>query len=128
MCLIKLRVFLQKKITQRSTRMKVKPRNRSFRSFFNPKKRFCVNYCITKKTENGKNEVKMQLKNKCFIYTAATRRALRIALQSPVFYLDLYREAGYCLYRLSMASSLRESSRRRLLESQGQQESQGGRV
>ena len=58
----------------------------------------------------------------------AIDRALRITLQDPAFCLDLYREAGFRLYRLNTASSLRESNRRRLLESQGQQESQGGRV
>ena len=58
---------------------------------------------------------------------SATGRALRIALQDPAFCLDLYLEAGFCLYRLNTASSLRESNRRQL-ESQGQQESQGGRV
>ena len=60
-------------------------------------------------------------------HTSAIRRALRIAVQDPALYLDLCQEAGFCLYRLNTASSLRESTRRRLLESQGQQESQGGR-
>ena len=59
---------------------------------------------------------------------SAIGRALRIALQDPALYLDLCREAGFCLYRLNTASSLRESNRRRLLESQGQQESRRGRV
>ena len=31
----------------------------------------------------------------------------RIALQDPALYLDLYREAGFCLYRLNTAFSLR---------------------
>ena len=69
--------------------------------------------------------IKMKLKNKWFICTYAIGRALRIALQDPALYLDLCREAGFCLYRLNTASSLRESNRRRLLESQGQKESQG---
>ena len=55
-------------------------------------------------------------------------RTLRITLQDLVFCPDLYREAGFCLYRLSTASCLRERNRRRLLESQGQQESRGGSV
>ena len=41
------------------------------------------------------------------MHTAATRRALRIALLDPALYLDLYREAGFCLYRLNTAFSLR---------------------
>ena len=76
--------------------------------------------------------IKMKLKNKWFIRTFAIGRASRrIALQDAVIlYLDLCREAlkGFRLYRLNTASSLRESNRRRLLESQGQQESRRGRV
>ena len=49
----------------------------------------------------------MKLKNKWFICTSAIGRALRIALQDPALYLDLCREAGFCLYRLNTASSLR---------------------
>ena len=51
--------------------------------------------------------IKMKLKNKWFICTSAIGRALRIALQDPSLYLDLCREAGFCLYRLNTASSLR---------------------
>ena len=35
------------------------------------------------------------------MYTAAFRRASRSALRDPVCCLDLYREAGFCLYRLN---------------------------
>ena len=70
----------------------------------------------------------MKLKHKYFICTSANGWTLRIALQDPALYLDLYREAGFCLYRLNTASSLRERNHRRLLGSQGPQESQGGRV
>ena len=67
--------------------------------------------------------IKMKLKNKYYVVysfcTSAIGRALRIALQDAALYLDLYREAlGVCLYRLDTAFSLRERSRRRLLESQ----------
>ena len=48
--------------------------------------------------------------------------------RDPALYLDLYREAGLCLYRLNTAFSLRERNHRRLLGSRGPQASQGGRV
>ena len=44
----------------------------------------------------SKNEIKTQVIY--FICTSAIRRALRIALQDPAFYLDLCREAGFCFY------------------------------
>ena len=51
---------------------------------------------------------KMVLKNKYqFSCTSAIGWAFRIALQDPALYLDLYREAGFCLYRLNTAFSLR---------------------
>ena len=54
--------------------------------------------------------IKMKLKNKWFICTSAIGRALRIALQDAVLYLDFCREAlGFRLYRLNTASYLRES-------------------
>ena len=70
--------------------------------------------------------IKMKLKHERFICTSAIRRALRITLQDPALYLDLYREAVFCLYRLNTAFSLRERNHRRLLGSQGPQASQGG--
>ena len=67
---------------------------------------------LTSVIKSDKNVVKMKLKNKWFIFTAACYRALRITPQDPIFCLDFYRETVLCLYRRDTAFSLRVGSRR----------------
>ena len=63
---------------------------------------------------NDKNEIKKQVLVYSFC-TSAIGQVLRIALQDPaLLYLDLYREASLCPYRLNTVSSLRERNHRRL--------------
>ena len=59
--------------------------------------------------KNDKNE-KKQIRVYSFC-TSAIGQVLRIALQDPaLLYLDLYREASLCLYRLNTFFFAREKS------------------